>query len=72
MRMMALPLFGERRSSLRNGSSWRAYLKNLEQMDMGLDRLNCMVTKPNLYAEYGLKVRIAKQSAPLTSDGDKR
>ena len=49
--MMALPLFGERRSSLRNGSSWRAQLKNLEQMEMGLDRRDCMVTKPNSYAE---------------------
>ena len=65
--MMALPLFGERRSSLRNGSSWRAQLKNLEQMEMGLDRRDCMVTKPNSYAEYGLKVRITKLRAKTTN-----
>ena len=35
---------------------------------MGLDRRDCMVTKPNSYAEYGLKVRITKLRAQTTND----
>jgi hypothetical protein len=32
-----------------------------------LDRRDCMVTKPNSYAEYGLKVRITKLRAKTTN-----